>query len=1067
MASMSDWLRSIGLHRLEDVLLKNDINLDVLHSLSEPDLDKLGVSMGDRKRLLQAIGTLPHAVMSAGDGGEVRQLTIMFCDLVDSTALCERLNPEQWREVVLAYQQAASTLIERLGGVIAQYLGDGLLVYFGYPQAHEDAPERAVRAALALVATLNEVRITVSPQETVRLSVRVGIDTGVVVIGSMGAGPRREQLALGDAPNLAARLQTLAAPDTVLISDNTRKLAGGSFQYQDQGQHVLRGVREPRQVWRVMALSGTSSRFEAATGLGLTPLVGRQHELALLMDRWHAASQGLGQVVLLSGEPGIGKSRMLKELHDRLGNVGLNAIRMQCSPHHVNRALHPGIEHLESTLGLTRDQPLSWKLDRLESWVVGQLQRPVAQAALLAAMLSIPAQARYGPLVQSPVRHEQDTIEALADLMVAEVRRGPTLMLLEDAHWADPATVVWLKQLVERARHWPLLLVVTHRPEFEPGLDHHAHVTALRMGSLGQVEVTSLVSALMAGRADETGLSSELTHHIVSKTDGVPLFVEELTKSLLDAPVDARSLAGQTMIPATLRDSLMARLDRVSAAKEIAQIGSVVGRTFSLDLLKALSRWSDDELADALAALTQSGLATERTGQQGTVYTFKHALVQDAAYDSLLKTRREALHGAMVRVLQERFPAIATAEPELVAHHATAAGQPQTAIPYWRRASELALQRLALRDAVAHLSAGLASASTLPPSPQRDQTELQLQAALGTVHMLGKGWAAPEVVQSYVRAHELADAADQVEESIWPLWGVCVFQLVRGEITQAQAVGRRMMTVARQSNSRTVWLVANMMHTQLCLYSGELDRVAAHGDQVEHRYRDPQDRGLIALYSTDLKLVSMVHGSQARWICGDVDDAAALCEQQERFATSLDHPYSWAWTLTWGAMSYLHRGDVDGLLVRAQEGLRIARQHGFAYVAAIGTFAQGWGQAQQGDLEGIDQMRCGLAAFRDTGAGIAVPFFQTLLADALGQVGRQHEGLALLDDAARRIEQGGERWHEAESHRIRGRLLAMGPQADVRAAEVSLQRAIEVATDQHALSWQRRAVADLARLRGA
>lgn len=1073
MQPLALWLQSVGLAHLEPVLVANDIAEDVLTSLSEQDLEKLGLSMGDRKRLLKAIQALPQGGVSAlpmaptparGNMGELRQLTIMFCDLVDSTALCERLSPEQWREVVLAYQQTAAAVIERYGGAVAQYLGDGLLVYFGHPQAHEDAPERAVRTGVALVDAIRQLHLAPVHAQGMHLSVRIGIHTGRVVIGDIGAGARRELLALGDTPNLAARLQGLAAPDTVVVSDGTRLLAGGNFAYADLGRHELKGVREPRQVWRVEAVLQPASRFEAATGAGLTPLVGRASELALLTDRWQMACQGRGQTVLLSGEPGIGKSRMLKELCDRLGNAGLKAVRVQCSPHHVHSAFHPTIESIERALRLRRDQPVALRLDRLDAFAMGDhgLTRP--QVAVLASMLSMPSEERYGPIVDSAHEREHETIEALVALMRSRARVSPTLMVYEDAHWADPASVRMLHELIDRTTDVPLLLVITHRPEFDlpDALKARGHVTALRVPSLRRDEVAALVTRL----AGDSPLPEDLARHIVSKTDGVPLFVEELTRWILESPVSADGRRKE--VPTTLRDSLMARLDRHPQAKEIAQIGAVIGREFSHDLLEALAGLPPEALEAALAELTQSGLATMQMGHLGKVYAFKHALVQDAAYDSLLTSRRETLHGAIVSVLQDRFPTVAQAEPELLARHASAAGQPRVAIPYWRRASELAVQRLALQEAAAHLDAGLRACACLPASSERNQIELQLQASLGTAHMLGRGWAAEEVSHAFARANELASATDQVEEAIWPLWGVCIYHLVHGEINRAVAIGQRMMTVARQSSSRTAWLVANMIQVQLCMYSGRFDQVQAHVEQVEHRYCDPQDRALIALYSTDLKLVSMVHGSQTRLFMGLEDEADALCAEQERFAATLNHPYSTAWTLTWGAMSYLHRGRVDEVLARMEEGLRLAEKHGFAYMAGMALVGKGWALARQGRRdEGIAMMERGLGAFRATGAGIAVPFFMALLAEALGQAGRRAEGLRWVAEAEQLVATGGECWHEAELARIKGGLLAMGQPGqpgDPHGAEGSIRYALAVASAQQAHAWRRRALHDLAAL---
>lgn len=1073
MQPLSLWLQTVGLAHLEPVLVANDIAEDVLTSLTEQDLEKLGLSMGDRKRMLKAIDALAQAeapVQAAPvaappaprpNMGELRQLTIMFCDLVNSTALCERLSPEQWREVVLAYQQTAAAVIERYGGAIAQYLGDGLLVYFGHPQAHEDAPERAVRTGVALVECIRQLHLEPVHAQGMHLSVRIGIHTGQVVIGDIGAGARRELLALGDTPNLAARLQGLAAPDTVVVSDGTRLLAGGSFAYADLGRHELKGVREPRQVWRVDAVLQTASRFEAATGAGLTPLVGRASELALLTDRWQMACQGRGQTVLLSGEPGIGKSRMLKELCDRLGNAGLNAVRVQCSPHHVHSAFHPTIDSIERALRLTREQPVALKLDRLDAFAMGEYGLARSQVAVLASMLSMPSEQRYGPIVDSAYERERETIAALVDLARARARQSPTLMIYEDAHWADPASVSMLHELIDRTTDVPFLLVIAHRPEFElpAALKARGHVTSLRVRSLQRDEVAALVTRL----AGDSPLPDDLAQHIVSKTDGVPLFVEELTRWILESPVSADGRRKE--VPTTLRDSLMARLDRHAQAKEIAQIGAVIGREFSRDLVEALAGLPRRALEAALTELTQSGLASEQVGHQGTVYTFKHALVQDAAYDSLLTSRREALHGSIVSVMEDRFPAIAKAEPELLARHASAARQPRVAIPYWRRASELAVQRLALQEAASHLDAGLKACAALPASPERNQIELQLQASLGTAHMLGRGWAAEEVSHAFARANELASAADQVEEAIWPLWGVCIYHLVHGEINRAVAIGQRMMTVARQSSSRNAWLVANMIQVQLCMYSGRFDQVQGHVEQVEHRYCDPQDRALIALYSTDLKLVSMVHGSQTRLFMGLEEEADALCAEQERFAATLNHPYSTAWTLTWGAMSYLHRGRVDELLTRVEEGLRLAEKHGFAYVAGMAMIGKGWALAHKGlQDEGITLMKRGLTAFRATGAGIAVPFFMVLLAEALGRAGQRTEGLSWIAQAEQLVADGGECWHEAELHRIKGCLLAMGPQGDLAVAEASIRHALALATAQQAHAWRRRALRDLAAL---
>ncbi|MGQ0599297.1 AAA family ATPase [Aquabacterium sp.] len=1074
MASMTDWLAAIGLSRLEPVLRDNGIAEDILTSLTEDDLEKLGVSMGDRKRFMRAIGELQVQPVPSGASSpsspsspssspsaplphtELRQLTIMFCDLVDATALCARLTPEQWRQVVLGYQQAAVEVISRCGGSVAQYLGDGLLVYFGYPQAQEDAASRAVHAGLDLVHKIASLELVIDGHEQVRLQVRIGIDTGRVVIGDIGAGPRREQLALGDTPNIAARLQALARANTVLISDQTRRLTAGSFTYEDQGVHVLKGVIEPRQVWRVTGLSDSASRFDASSGEHLSPLVGRVQELSLLNDRWQTVLQGQGQVVVLSGEPGIGKSRMLKELGDRLGNAGLHALQLQCAPHKTDSAFHPFVDALERMLRFKPDTPASVKLDRIDALMRSELEPEQArrQAALLAAMLSVPSDGRHDLPITSAHQREQDIIDVLLDWLEGRAAAEPALLLFEDAHWADPASVAALNKLVERARHLPVLLVVTHRPEFTPAFDRQAHVTALKVPGLRRAEVATLVSRLMGDRP----LPQALADQIENRTDGVPLFVEELTKSVLEQASHASAVQADGALPATLRDSLMARLDRHAQAKEVAQIGAVIGRAFSRDLLSALFAQDEQQMEEGVQALLRSGLATRQESEQGEVYVFKHALVQDTAYDSLLKARREALHSTVLQVLESRYPETVQHQPALLARHAVAAGHPRAAIPYWKKASEQALHRLALHEAAAHLQAGLHTTQTLPVNAERDQIELQLHASLGTVHMLGKGWAAPEVEQAYKRANELASAADKVDEAIWPLWGVCVYHQVHGEIRQAQAIGRRMATVARQSNSRLAWLVNNMMQSQLAFYSGQLPQVGALCEQVEHGFHDPHDRSLIALYSTDLKLVAMVHGLHASWIMGQVDDVDQVYGLIEQRAIELEHPYSLAWARTWGVMVYLHAGELDRLLPRLQAGWHMADEHGFAYVSAMARFAMGWCRTQLGQMDdGIALMEQGLSAFQATGAGIVLPFFLAQMAEVLGRVGRHAEALACLDQAWVQTERGGERWHEAELHRIRGHLLQHAPQADLLQARACYQKAIEVAQQQQAAVWLQRA----------
>ncbi len=1059
-SALHQWLLDAGVPHLEALLRAHAIDVDVLGSLSEADLAQIGLPLGDRKRVLQALARRPQAV--AQPEGERRQLTILFADLVDATTLCQSLSPEAWRDVVLAYQQAAVDILQRHGGVVAQYLGDGLLVYFGYPLAQEDAAIRAVHSGLALVQAVAELNMA----GVAGLRLRVGIDTGLVVVGDVGAGSHREHLALGDAPHLAARLQALAPPGQVFIGEATRRLSGGCFVCEDEGVHALKGVRAPHQVWRVQGLSQTASRFEAATSARLSPLVGRQQELALLSDRWQQAAQGRGQLVVLSGEAGIGKSRMVGELRQRMGNAGLSALVVQCAPQHRHAEFHPLREGLMRRLDIRHGMSPALQRERLHELVMGVHGLAQGHACALAELLMLSDEGeapkdRTAPWVTTAHERHAAILAALLALTEARAHQRPTLLLLEDLHWADPGTLAFAQAVGHRLHDWPLLLLVTHRPQALPVLAPASVLTPVPVSGLSAEDTDALLDRLAGAHA----LSAAARQHIAHKSDGVPLFVEELARSLIDG---GASQDGHAPVPATLRDSLIARLDRHPGARELLQRAAVLGRTLDLDLLQAMDARPPADFERDLHTLLQAGVLVRDGGPRGLQLAFRHALLQDAARDSLVAVRRQQLHAQVVHTLQTHFLARVDSEPAELAHHATQAGLSELAVDHWRRAGERALAQKSLSEAVAHLDAGLAVVLAQPPSARRDQQEMQLRGLLGTTHMLGKGWAAPEVAQAYGRAQQLAGASDEVDDAIWPLWGNCVYQQVKGDIVQACAIGRRMQTVARHAHSRQAWLVHDMMQSQLAFYSGRLVAVATHAEQVEHRYNDPQDRSLIPLYSTDLLLVTQVHALHADWITGQIDDVDARLKAVQQRAHDLNHAYSLAWALGWGAMVRLHRGDVDALCASASQSLRLAEAHGHAYVRSMATFLLGWcahrralvaGDAALADGHGLAAMRQGLADFCATGAGIAVPFFQTLLAEAMGESGAWSEGLALLADAWTRVQAGGERWYEAELHRVRGELLLHKPDVDVTEVAASLRRALTVSHEQQASRWQQRAQA--------
>ena len=692
--------------------------------------------------------TPPPAAPSPPDA-ERRQLTVLFCDLADSTALAGQLDPEDLREVVRAYQQTSAAVIQRFDGHIAQYLGDGLLVYFGYPQAHEDDAVRAVHAGLEIVEAMHTLNVRLEQERGLRLAVRLGIHTGLVVVGEMGGGERHGQLALGETPNLAARLQGLAALDTVVISTATLHLVQGYVVCQDLGVHPLKGVAAPVTVYRVLWPNVAQSRLDVTGARGFTPFVGREAEMALLLERWTQVKEGTGHVVLLHGEAGIGKSRLVQVLKDHTASEAHTRLECRCSPYYQNSALYPLIDLLHRAWRWQESETPAERLEKLEH-VLGQYRLALEETVpLLAALLSLPLpDGRYPLLTLTPQRQKPKTLEAILRLVLELAERQPVLFIVEDLHWIDPSTLEFLGLLLEQGPTVRLLTLLTSRPTFQSPWTGRAHVTPLPLTRLPAAQVEAMVARLTNGKP----LPAEVLHHVVANTDGVPLFVEELTKMLLESGLlteadDRYALAGplpSLAIPTTLHDSLMARLDRLATVKVVAQLGATLGRQFSYSLLQAVSPLDEPTLQHDLQQLVDTELLYRRGVPPQATYLFKHALIQEAAYQSLLKSTRQQYHQRIAQVLAAQFPETIETQPELLAHHYTAAGLTEQAIPYWQQAGQRALQRSAHLEAIAHLTQGLALLMTLPETPARRQQELDLQVALGPALIAPKGHGAPD-----------------------------------------------------------------------------------------------------------------------------------------------------------------------------------------------------------------------------------------------------------------------------------------------------------------------------------
>jgi class 3 adenylate cyclase len=904
----------------------------------------------------------PPLAAAALPDAERRQLTVLFCDLADSTRLASQLDPEDLRAVVRAYQETAAAVIQRYEGHIAQYLGDGLLVYFGYPQAYEDDAQRAVRTGLELLAALCTLNTQLAPERGARLAVRIGIHTGLVVVGKMGSGGRHEHLALGETPNLAARLQGLAAPDTVVISAATARLVHGYFTCQDLGPQTLKGIDTPVRVSQVLEESPAQSRLEVAAASGLTPLVGRETEVTLLLERWVQARDRPGQVVLCSGEAGIGKSRLVRVLTERVVHEGAPRLTLHCSPYHTNSAFYPVIDHLQRRLHWHREVSPEARLATLEQ-AVQAARLPLEEAVpLLAALLAVPLPERYPPLTLSPQRQKQQTQEALVAWLLAETAQHPVLAVWEDLHWADPSTLELLGLLLDQVPTARLLLVLTARPEFRPPWALRTHLTQLTLTRLVRPQVEEMVLRVTGGKP----LPADVVQQIVVKTDGIPLFVEELVKTVLESGLvredaDRYLLTGSLpplAIPASLQDALMARLDRLAAVKDVAQLGAVLGREFSYALLRAVTPLEEPTLQQSVAQLVEAELLYQRGHPPQATYLFKHALVQDAAYQALLRSTRQQYHQRIAQVLEAQFPEVVKTQPEILAHHYTEAGLSGQAVGYWQRAGQRAIERSANAEAVSHLTRGLAVLATFPDTPERTQRELDMQIALGPALTATRGWGATEAGHTYTRARELCHRLGETPQILPALRGMWGFYQTRAELQTARALGEQLLSLAQRVQDSAVLLEAHRALGGTLFYLGELPAAHAHQEQGAALYNPVQHRSLAYLFGTDPGVVCLCLAAITQWFLGYPDQSLQRSHEALTLAQGLTHPNSLAHALSFAVWLHQLRREGESAQGLAEAAMTLSTAQGFAYYLAMGRSLQGWALAEQGQAEaGIAQMR--------------------------------------------------------------------------------------------------------------
>ena len=999
---------------------------------------------------------------------ERRQLTVLFCDLVNSTRLASQLDPEELREVIRAYQEACAKVIARYEGHIAQYLGDGLLVYFGYPLAHEDDAQRAVRAGLGMVEALGQLNTRLTQEHGVHLAARLGIHTGLVVIGEMGGGSRQEQLALGETPNVAARIQGLAAPDTVAISPATFRLVRGYFMCQDLGSHTLKGLAAPLHVYCILGESEAQSRLEVAEASGFTPLVGRELEVALLLERWVQSQEGRGQVVLLRGEPGIGKSRLVEALRERVRGEGATRITFRCSPYYRNSALYPVIDHLQRFLQWQRDDAPEAKLDTLER-VLRTYRLPLEDVVpLFAALLSVPLPERYPPLNLTPQRQRQKTQEALVAWLLEEAERQPVLAVWEDLHWADPSTLEGLSLVLDQAPTARMLTLLTCRPEFRPPWNPQAPVTQIILNRLGHAQVETMITHLTGGKV----LPAAVVQQVVAKTDGVPLFVEELVKMVLESGLvreeDAHYVLPSPLpplaIPSTLHDSLMARLDRLAAARELAQLGAVLGREFSYELLQAVASLDDTTLQQGLAQLVDTELVYQRGVPPRSQYFFKHALIQDTAYQSLLKSTRQRYHQRIAQVLEAQFPETVEVQPEWVAHHYTEAGLAEHAIPYWQRAGQRASERSAHVEAIGHLTKGLEVLQTLPDTPERAQQELYMQTALGSALIATKGYAAPEVEDAYTRARTLCQQLGETPRLLQVLLGLEAYYVVRAELQTAYELAEQCLNLAQRLQNPARLLNSHHALGLSLFHLGEAASALEHLEQGILLYDSQPYHPHHSLQNSGVTCRS--YAAWALWCLGYPERALKRNYEALALAQELSHPYSIAYALCFAAGLHQYRREAQVAQERAAAAITLSTEHEFPFWFAMGTCLYGWALAEQGqEEEGIAQIRQGLAAHWATGAELGRPWYLAFLAEACGKAGQAAEGVRVLAKALETLHNTRERFYEAELYRLTGMLLLQESNGQkLLEAEESFLNALAVARRQQAKSLELRAATSLSRL---
>jgi class 3 adenylate cyclase/predicted ATPase len=1075
MQQIADWLKALGLAEYAARFTENHIDLALLCELTDRDLKELGIaSLGHRRKLLRAIAAFdssplppasrPPAAMSSPDAptppvstavraiGERRHVTVMFCDLADSTAIAAKLDAEEWRDLVGAFREIAFAAVTEMGGHVAQKYGDGLMSLFGYPIGQENDAERAARAALAIQRALIEFNRKNASAGKPALSARIGLETGPVVVDAAGE-------IYGDTPNIAARVQALAEPGAVLITAHLLQQVVGMFVVEERGIHPIRGLPDPVALFRLVRASGGGRRFRARQ---LTPLVGRDEDIATLIRRWHRAKQGDGQLVLIVGEPGLGKSRLLEEFHRRLSDTPHTWIEWSCSQLLRNTPLHPIAEWGRQRFG-GADVPAERRLADLKNSLSQVKLDPEENAPLLAPLVDIPLPPQRIPaLVPEELRYRQ--LRALTDWMLAGARAQIVVLAFEDLQWSDPTTLEALRGIAERGAQVPLFVAATSRPEFRPPWRTCSHHSTISLAPLDRHQVRAMVTELSARHA----LPRDVADGVAARSSGIPLFIEEVTRLFLERGADG----GNHVVPPTLQQSLMARLDRLGPAREVALIGSVIGHSFSYRLLHDVAGMEDAALQAAVERLAEAGILSVQGRPPESDYRFKHALIQDAAYENLLKSQRQRLHRRVAEILRDRFSATGQAQPEALAHHFTQAGLTDLAIEWWGEAGNQSLHRSAFEEAISHLRRAIEMTDNGGGSPETHSAtkatapiqRLKLQTAYGQALMWSRGFSSGEAKTAFTYAQQLTAGVGSADERFDAYYGLWLVSISCGELGLARQTAETFQREARRLAQMTATAVAYRVLGTTCFAQGDFSEALANLEEALRIYDPDRDREAKFRFGNDAGPIVTAYLAHTKWQFGELTRARELIEEAVARAVESAHAPTLAIVYQFKTYYEILRGDAAAAQHCAKALVEHSEEHGIALFLAMGAVFSAWAGARLGDLEAMAELRRSVEAFTDQGNRLWVPIYQGLLAEIEAEAGAAEAALIRIDEALALARQTGEHRSDALLHRIRGDIILKRDPADHAPAEDAFLTAIAIAQQQKARSFELRGALALAKL---